>query len=409
MKDISPQDRSIRNIEVRHKHPRPEPPPPAPKAPRKPRRSKRIWWLALVIIIIAAALGLLLSTVFAGATLTITPRTAAVTLPPTILAALNAPVGTLPYQTLTVMQSATTTVAAKGTENVQKQASGTITITNTFSSASQRLIANTRFQAPDGKIYRIHDSVVVPGIKGSLSGQVSVTAYADSAGPDYNRTGTTGYTIPGFNGDPRFTKITATSGPMTGGFVGTEPSVAPADLQSAQTKLEQQLSTAIDSTLVANLPDGYEIITGTTAVSYGSPTQTAAGSDSASISETATGNAAIVRVNDLAAAVAKQTVTGYADEPVTFDNPSAVTVSASSTAQTTTLQLQLGGSANLVWVFDPNALKTALVGKQKSDFESIIKSFEPAIASADASIRPFWTSNFPTDPNKISITVVITQ
>ena len=90
---------------------------------------------------------------------------------------------------------------------------------------------------------------------------------------------------------------------------------------------------------------------------------------------------------------------------MTFADPSAVSVSAgTSTGQGGALQLQLGGQATLVWVFDPNALKAALVGKQKSDFESVIKSFEPAIAAADAGIRPFWAATFPTDPGKITVT-----
>jgi len=405
MKDISPQDRSIRNITVRHKHEQSEPHVVTPRVPRKPRRSKRIWWLVLAVVVIAAVLGLLLSTVFAGANLQVTPRAVSVTLPSSIPAALNAPVGTLSYQSISATQSATTTVPAKGTQQVQKQASGTITITNAFSSASQRLIANTRFQAPDGKIYRIHDSIVVPGISGSLSGQVSVTAYADSAGPDYNRSGTTAYTIPGFKGDPRFAKITATSGPMTGGFVGTEPSVASSDLASGQATLKQQLSTSLQVELDSNIPDGYKVITGTNAIAYSELSQTPASDNSAALSQTATISVSVVRIQDVAAAVAKQTVANYAGEPITFGDPSALDLAASSTDQKNSLQLQLGGPGDLVWVFDPNALKAALVGKQKSDFESIIKTFEPAIAKAEASIRPIWTSTFPSNPDKISITV----
>ena len=398
------QDRSIRNITVRHKHERPAAPAPRPSL-RPRRRSRRLWWVALGVVVIAAALGLLLSAVFAGATVTVTPRTADVTLPSTILAQLNAPVGVLSYQTLSVTESATTTVPAKGTEQVQKQASGVITISNAFSAASQRLIANTRFQAPDGKIYRIHDSVVVPGMTGGKPGTVSATAYADSPGADYNRSGDTTYTIPGFKGDPRYGKITAASGPMQGGFVGQEPAVAESDLAAAQTQLEQQLDASARAALTANVPDGYEILGGGVGVTFGDLGQTPAGSDSAALSQSATGVAAIVRINDLAAAIAKQTVTGYQGEAVTFADPSAVSVSAgTSTGQGGALQLQLSGQATLVWVFDPNAVKAALVGKQKSDFETIIKSFEPAIAAADAGIRPFWAATFPTDPGKITVT-----
>ncbi len=404
-----PNDRSIRNISVRHKHEHSEAPTDEHTPRRRNRGSKRLWWVALAVVVVAAALGLVLSTLFAGAKVTVTPRQATVTLPASIPAQLNAPVGTLSYQNISATQSATTTVPAKGTEHVQKQASGTLTITNAFSATSQRLIANTRFQAPDGKIYRIRDSVVVPGVKGGTAGSISITAYADSPGPDYNRQGTTAYTIPGFKGDPRFSKITALSGAMTGGFVGERPAVAQTDLAAAQTKLEDRLNHDLTQALTASVPEGYEVVGGSASVTYSDPTQTPADNNSANLSLSATAVLVVIRSNDLATAVAKQTVQGYQGEAVTFDNPPTATVSGAAGKQSDTIQLQLSGDAKLVWVFDQNALKAALVGKAKSDFEPIIKSFEPAIAKADASIRPFWTSGFPTDPNKISVTVVKPQ
>src|SRR5262249_20984903 len=148
--------------------------------------------------------------------------------PTMVPAELNAPPGTLSYQMLTVSQSATTTASATGSQQVQKQASGVITISNAYSSAPQTLVATTRFEAPDGKIYRIHTGVTVPGMTAGKPGTVSEPAYADVAGVEYNRSGTTTYTIPGFKSDPRFTKITASSGSMTGGFTGTQPTVAAA-------------------------------------------------------------------------------------------------------------------------------------------------------------------------------------
>ncbi len=400
------QDRSIRNITVRRKHEHSLPQEPAaPVRRRAPKRNKRVWLLALVVAVIAALLGTLLSTVFAGATVTVTPRQAEVTLPATIPAQLSGPVGTLPYQTLAVSQSGTTTVAAKGTEKVSKQASGLITISNTYSADPQRIIANTRFQAPDGKIYRIRDSIVIPGSKGAIPGIASAMAYADNPGPDYNRTGDTKYTVPGFKGDPRYTKITATSGPITGGFTGTQPAVAAADKQKAKQQLEQQLEASLRAQLTGNISEGYALVEGTLTVTFGEMLQTPASSDTASLSETATANAVIVRLNDLASAVAKQTVTGYTGEPVGFTDPSAINLSASSTPQGNTLQLQLKGTATLSWLFDSAALKTALIGMKKSELETYTKSLEPAIVNVAATMRPVWSSTFPSDPEKITVKV----
>src|SRR3990167_10713687 len=156
--------------------------------PRHRRRMpRRFWIIALAVVAVCAVFGLLLSTVFAGATIVVYPRSETVTLPATLQAQQNAPVGTLAYQTISVTRSASVSVPASGTKKVSRPASGVLTVSNNFSSASQRLIANTRFEAQDGKIYRIRDSITVPGGSTAKPGTASATVYADSAGPDYNK------------------------------------------------------------------------------------------------------------------------------------------------------------------------------------------------------------------------------
>jgi len=397
-------DRSIRNINVNHRHQHATTP-PTPRRPRSRGRG-RLFVVAIIVIVIAAALGVLLSALFAGASVVVTPRTTSVTAPTTIQAALNAPVGTLAFTQTSATLSATTTVPANGTQQVQKPASGVITVSNSFRADPQKLIANTRFQAPDGKIYRIHDSVTVPGMQGSKPGTASVTAYADNPGPDYNRNGTTVYTIPGFKGDPRYAKITGVSGPMTGGFSGAQPTVAKSDLDAAKAQMDTQLDAAVRQALASSIPEGYQLVSGTLTVAFGQLSQTAGSGNQANLSESATASGDLVRTSDLASAIARQTVQGYQGEAVDFADNSNITMTASTTADSSSIMISLGsGQVALLWQFDPNALKQALVGQPKSKFEDIIKQFEPAISKADASVRPFWTSDFPSDPNKITVSV----
>lgn len=431
-----PPERSIRNIPVsvnHRKHPAPKevtqqapqtpvaaeeydmPPPQTPR-PKRPRRSMHglSFWLIAVILICGGA-GLLLSTVFAGASVTLHPKTVSASVSAALPAQLNASVGTLSYQTYTVTRAATTTVPATGTTNVSKQATGNITIYNNYSTASQRLIANTRFAAPDGKIYRVHNSVVVPGATkkadGTLTpGSVAADIFADSPGADYNRSGDTTYTIPGFQGDPRYSKFYAESKtPISGGFVGQQASVAAADLASAQATLQKGLDTDVRSAAGIAIPDGFIAIPSTLKVTYSDILQTPAGNANAYLTQSATAVGAMVRANDLATAIAKASVQGYAGEAIAFKDPSAITITATSSKQADTLSLLVSGTPILVWQFDPIAVKTALLGKNKKTFQDIVQSFAPAIDCTttypcDAKIRPFWTSSFPTDPEKISIT-----
>ncbi len=419
-----PGERSIRNISVgqrKHaKHPEAthddrdlSPDGPAEIPHRRPRRRRnRFWLFALIVIAVCAVLGLLLSTVFAGATVTVTPKTQSVTLPATLQAAPNAPTGVLSYQTVTVTRSASLSVAAQGTQKVSRPATGVITLSNTFSTASQRLIANTRFAASDGKIYRIHDSVTVPGATGSgadlKAGTVSATIYADSPGPDYNKPAGATFTIPGFKGDPRYSKFTGISmGAISGGFIGDEPAVAASDLTAAKTSLQQKLDTDVRTAAASEIPDGFVAIPGTLDVVFSDLTQTAGSDKNATLTQNATASGIIVRQGDLAAAIARKTVSDYQGEAVQFVDASAMNVSLATTSKRSdgAITLALQGSASLVWQFDPNALAQALVGKSKSEFQQTIQAFRPAVSKADATVKPFWEGKFPTDPKKITIKI----
>ncbi len=356
-----------------------------------------------------------MSTMFAGATVTVTPRSATVTAPSTIQAQVNAPAGVLPYQVITTTRTASTSVPASGTKQVSLSASGLITISNMYSTASQDLVTNTRFQAPDGKIYRIHTAVTIPGAKkaadGSLTaGTVSIIAYADQPGADYNR-GATTFTIPGFKGDPKYDKFSAQTSGMSGGLVGAQPAVAQTDLVNAQQALKQGLSQAMNDMVQSQVPKDLIVISGSLSIAYQDIVQTPGPNNTAILSQSASASADVIKSGDLASAIAKQTVQGYSGEAVTFADPTQISVALSATSTATgPLKLALSGNPKLVWQFDPNALQQALVGKPKAEFETILKSFAPAISCSTAtpckaSIRPFWTSSFPSDPAKISVAV----
>lgn len=427
MRDIRPSadgrspERSIRNIPLQHRKARPQviadhtpetdglPPDGPTELPRRrPRRSNNRFWLwAFVVVLVCGIMGVLLSTVFAGATVTVNPRTEQVSVPPTITAMLNAPVGTLTFELLAVSRGATTTVAADGTQRVSRAASGVITISNTYSKDPQRLIANTRFATADSKIYRIRDSVVVPGMQGTTPGSATATVYADSPGAEYNKPSNTTFTIPGFKGDPRFDKFNAvaTNG-ITGGFVGEEPAVATADLASAKQALQKQLDTAVRTAAAAEIPEGYRAVPGTLNVSYGDVLQTSGGDKKALLSQTATARGAIVRDADLASAIGRARIQGYGGEAVAFGTQNGMSIQATSSKPgDNTITLALAGEATLVWQFDPNALRQALVGKGKDELQTVIKAFEPAVAKASVMIRPFWQGKFPSEADKIQIKV----
>jgi hypothetical protein len=380
---------------------------------QKPRRrgSRFVWIIAIIVVAVLAAV--VASIIFKRATLMVTPKSQTVTLPQSLMATLDAPIGQLPFETVTTTNVGNRTVPASGESKVERRASGTLTILNTYSTASQRLIKNTRFEAPDGKIYRIDTSVEVPGgvkkADGTLTpGTVDVVVSADSPGDSYNRTSLDTFTIPGFKGDPRYTKITAKAKTaIQGGFVGTEKTVADADLAAAKTAIQTELASTLSNALSSATPAGYILLPQSVAYTY---EELPRGGDASAaiISLRGTATAAIVHEADLAAAVARATkVDGYEGEALRFADPKKLQLTAKATATpgVTSLLIGFSGDTTLIWEVDASALKAALVGAPINDLSTILSRFKPAVVDAKASVRPFWESRFPEDPWLIDVEV----
>ncbi len=426
---VPPNDRSIRNIPLpahRKRHqtegPVPSSTPPRRKVPppQEPRtyeevsggQSSRIMWflaVALVGVLIAVGAAML----FEGATVTVMPRKAEVSIPENMVARSDAPLGTLPFTTATASAEASRTVAATGERDVARQSSGAVVISNTYSTAPQRLIKNTRFEAPDGKIYRINESVVVPGAKKNANGTftagtVAATIFADSAGPDYDR-GVDTYTIPGFKGDPRYEKFSAKgTSPVSGGFIGKEKVIPDADRKAAEDGIRAELTETLAKSLGDAAPTDRMLIAGSISYSFVPVADTsAAGASEATIKLKGTAVGALIKEADLASAIAKVGVPTYNGESLRFADRSAVTIRAKEpvTSDSTELSLAAEGSATLIWQFDPAAIQKLLAGISEDSFAQTLQSAGPAIADGTASFKPFWKHTFPKDPADIRVKV----
>ncbi|HEX8993920.1 MAG TPA: hypothetical protein VF803_01565 [Candidatus Paceibacterota bacterium] len=411
-----PESRSIRNIPVpanrRHFIPLSEE--YMPENTNGGKKGASFWMWSIGFLLLCVIGGLFVANFFAGAKVTVTPRQASITLPSSVAAQsdASAPVGTLSFQTAALAQTTTRTIASSGTTQVNTAAQGSITIYNAYSTASQTLVANTRFQTPDGKIYRIHQSVTVPGAKKNADktlspSTITAVAYADQPGPNYN-IGPSRLSIPGFQKDPaRYSKFYALTQGMSGGASGVQPSVSQSDLQNAENDMKQELTNKLSQALGSQVPTGFTMVHNALDVAYSDVSITSAGDTKATVTLSATGTEPIVRIADLATALAKDQVQGYGGEAVTFDKPDTVTLTLADgtqySASTDSITMTESGTQTIVWQYDSSAIAAALAGKSKSQFNQIIATFSPAVAKATASIHPFWEFSFPKDASKISV------
>lgn len=149
---------------------------------------------------------------------------------------------------------------ATGTFLKEKKAGGTIRVYNEYSTSPQVLLATTRFVSADGKLFRTPARVTIPGgtmDKGKLvPGEIDVDVVADQPGPDYN-IGPTTFSIPGFAGSDRYTKLYAKSFQAMGGGSREQSSrVTEEDLTKAKNSVMEKAKTECESLLKGELSTG---------------------------------------------------------------------------------------------------------------------------------------------------------
>ena len=169
---------------------------------------------------------------------------------PVRVAVGSAEAGDVPGQRVQVAATEERTAAASGEAEVTERASGTITISNAFSSDSQTLVATTRFVSQDGKLFRLDNTIVVPGaeiVDGEIQpSTIDATVTADEPGEEYN-IGPSTFSIPGFQGSPKYNKFTARSSePMRGGASGVVRVVTEEDITSVRQGIEDALAEKLE-------------------------------------------------------------------------------------------------------------------------------------------------------------------
>jgi len=376
--------------------------------------NKRRWWLwALGIVLVLAVLVLVVSFVFAGASVEVTPRQENILLDAQFKADREPVPGDLGFEIMSITKRMSDEVDATGEKFVEQKASGQIVVFNNFDENNQRLIKNTRFETDDGLVYRIDKSVVVPGQHENESGEtvpgsVEVTVYADASGKEFN-IGLTDFTIPGFDGDPRFFKFYARSKTsMTGGFSGNQKTVSPSDESRVRNSLQDELRDVIRGEAQSQVPEGFVLYDDGVFVSFASqPNESTDDDDRVLVVEEALLHGIIFNEQDLARLVAVNTVASYEGGDVevlgidTLDF-SIVDIELVEPLLVETIDFTLSGSDIVVWLFDEQRLKEDLAGKHRRDTEMVLSAY-PAIEEAQVVLRPFWKRLFPENPEKIKV------
>lgn len=380
-------------------------------APPRRRRMPRwwIWGAAALAVLIVAALGFF---AFRPTAISVTPKSHRLVLrdmpPLTAYPAALAATGTLPYTVEMTELEDSETVPAQGTTYVETKASGRITVLNDYSTQSVRLIPATRFETPDGLIFRAPAEIVVPGKSAAGPGRVTVLVVADQPGDRYNVGPVQKFTVPGLKSTAAmYAGVYAQSAePMSGGFAGEQPGTAPGAVESARALVRARLE-AKAAALAA--PDKDTVRVPAVRIAYEDAPNVPEGEGSVRI-----GEKAHVESIDMPAGVFAQMVarTASADAEgasvrlVPGEGFSIAVASSSQEAQlgSDPVDFILSGEATLVWDVQIAELVSALAGRSEDAFQTIVNGF-PGIQEARARIEPFWKNSFPSDPKDIQVVV----
>lgn len=298
---------------------------------------------------------------------------------------------------------------ANGTENVETKATGKLTVYNAYSVAPQLLIKATRFESPDGKIFRLDKAVSIPGaksVKGKLvPSKVEASVTADKAGDEYNISPATHWTIPGFKGTPRFNGFYADSlDSMAGGAIGLRPTLSAADRANAENVVSDALRTSLGMRILA-MADKFKSFASSTSFAITKTEERVDTNDKTKFGLYMEGTMkqlvfdeqmvkdAIVekaRTDETAADTADITQFEYGEPTFDFTNGTIMVAVKSSVIFTPHVNLA--------------EMKNNIAGSTKSSAEMTILGI-PRLDSANIAFWPFWVSSIPSKVSHIDILV----
>lgn len=367
----------------------------------KNRKSKFAKSLFYGLIFLAITTLIVMTFVFNKATITINPKYKDIDVNNTFLI----------FKDDIITDTATSTlskvVLKSEPKEVNQKAEGELTIYNNYSADPQVLIRNTRFQSPEGKIFKIADSVTVPGKKGDVAGAITVKVSADSYGADYNIEPTK-FTIPGLKGTSRYNAFYAKStNKMSGGMSGMVQIVADSDINQAQVELEPKVKDDLLQKLKKFTHDGYYTLYNSPIITYSNNANELITSDKPTFEITGLATIFSIKEDVLAKMLAEQYLGDEynVNQGVRLANVNNlnIEVATDTDPNTNLLKLNITGKVRIIWTYNEAQLKKDLANQKTNTFSTVIENYNYAIVNARSSVKPVWIKSFPKDIAKIKL------
>ena len=342
----------------------------------------------------------------------ITPRQIDINIEQTIRAS-GAKTGDVALDLINFEDSGTGSSETISVAKAETKSSGRVVVYNAFDTNPQQLIASTRLEAPNAKIYRIPSAITVPGAKienGKIVPQgIEIEVVADRAGAEYNL-GLSDFTIPGFKGSPKYNKFYARSKTeISGGLIGSGKIVTQDQINQLVAKAKQNFIQNFEDRAAKDLPQGTYLPEGASSVetsveNIDPPIGSKADSVNIKIKGKFTGLA--LKKSELFQFLAKIYAKPDPGDEISISNWESLGVELiSKSISDKTLVLKVKGKAHFVWEFSDDLLISDLISSRANRKEAFSKY--KAITRAEIIFSPPWWRIFPEDKEKIKIERVI--
>lgn len=376
---------------------------------------KMIFGFIFVCLLVLLGVGLFLYV--PSAKITLEPKVETEKIDVSIQGTNDTPLGNdpaIPIRVMDIVQDSKLSFDSSGrSASFGQKARGSVVIYNEFSNEPQQLMSTTRLQSMDGKIFRLSQSVTVPGttvVGGETKpGAITAEIIADQPGSDYNIDPTT-FSIPGFLGGPKFDKFAAKSTvAMSGGTSNSDGSLAVSqqDLDNAKTKTEADAKSKIEDAIRSQLQPG-EVFLAQAEKIIISKSQASAKADDMvekfDYNATASVHALVFSEGDVKKIVQQAVDKGGKPEGVTESITKIDYGSAEPDFDKNTLNLKVHGEISLTSDINLQQVKRELLGKDSSQIESVLKKYS-SIKSVNVEINPTFVTRISQYPQRVTVDV----
>jgi len=381
-------------------------------------RAGRPWQKFLIIFIVLTFLlaGLVSYLVLPTTKISLFPKTEKVSFDLVVigsqaLSGTDESLNKLPLQEIKVEKTKSKEFSASGEKVLNQKARGTLIIYNEYSSSPQTLVATTRFESPQGKVFRIKENIVVPGAKIEqakiVPSTIEIEVVADQPGADYNIE-PTNFTVPGFKGTAKYVGFYAKSeNPMTDGYTGKVKVVSAEDLEKAKEILIEELKNEVKQTLQEQIPTDLKLVEQGSKEEITEISMVEEGDemDNFNLEMKVVVRALLFQEEDLKTLVDLNLISQVEENKAPLSESQQidygdVVIDWAKGEVIFNLHIE----EEVVWQIDIAALKKDLVGQSEIEVRKYLAS-QPEIEKAKVTFWPFWVKRIPIQEKKIEIEI----